>query len=127
MGKIFHGKTGLSGRIFQEKKFFEFMPLFQVGCSTANFYKISKNTYILNVRSANPSCNITRRSLDYIGRTMEEVLLGKERVIFILQNLSFVMSKEKHCMAPRRVMELLGFIMRITDCDNIPPIKQKRE
>ena len=79
------------------------------------------------MRSANPSCNIPRRSLDYIGRTMEEVLLGKERVIFILQNLSFVMSKEKHCMAPRRVMELLAFIMRITDCDNLPPIKQKRE
>lgn len=104
-------ETGPPGGIFQEKKFFEFMPLFQVGYSTANSYKTSKNTNILNARSANPSCNIPRRSLDYIGRTMEEVLLGKERVIFILQNLSFVMSKEKYCMTPRRVMEFLGFII----------------
>ena len=58
---------------------------------------------------------------------MEEVLLGKETVIFILQNLSFVMSKEKYCMAPRRVMELLRFIMRIRDHDNLSPMKEKRE
>ena len=58
-------ETGPPGGIFQEKKFFEFMPLFQVGYSTANSYKTSKNTNILNARSTNPSCNIPRRSLDY--------------------------------------------------------------
>ena len=105
-------ETGPPGGIFQEKKFFEFMPLFQVGYSTANSYKTSKNTNILNARSANPSCNIPRRSLDYGGGGGNgRSASGKETVIFILQNLSFVMSKEKYCMTPRRVMEFLGFVI----------------
>ena len=36
------------------------LPLFQVGSSTANFYKTSKNMDILNAKSANPSCNTPR-------------------------------------------------------------------
>ena len=77
-----------------ERKIFQVhMPLFWVWSSTANFWKTSKKNNILNVKSVNPSCNITKRPLDN-GVTMEEVLLRKSTVNFVLQNLGFVINKE---------------------------------
>ena len=104
--KDFTVKLELQGRIFQhstsqeQQEIFPVgrevfrvrIPLFRVGSSTANFYRASKNTNILNVKSAKPSCNIPRRSLDN-GETMEEVLLGRDTVIFIVQNLGFVIKE----------------------------------
>ena len=98
-------ETGPPGGIFQEKKFFEFMPLFQVGYSTANSYKTSI------MREVPIPLVIYLEDLLIMGGGNGRSASGKETVIFILQNLSFVMSKEKYCMTPRRVMEFLGFII----------------
>ena len=74
--KRFHDKIGPPGHTFQhstsqkqqemyhfpvEWKIFQVhMPLFWVWSSTANFWKTSKKNNILNVKSVNPSCNITK-------------------------------------------------------------------
>ena len=117
-------ETGPPGGIFQEKKFFEFMPLFQVGYSTANSYKTSKNTNILNARSANPSCNIPRRSLDYGG--------GQWKKCFWEGDSYLHTSKPEFCNEQREILHdtkksngILGIHHKLGDHDNLPPIKEK--
>lgn len=41
------------------------------------------------------------------------MLLGRDTVIFILQKFDFVINKEKACMEPSTVMELLEFILGV--------------
>ena len=124
--KRFYGKTGPPGHIFQDsisqkqeeichspvgrEDFVVHMPLFRDGSSTANFYKTSKYTNILNANSANPFCNIPRRSLG--NESMEEMRLGRDMVILILQNPGFVIHKEQSFMETIRVMEFSRFVIK---------------
>lgn len=58
------------------------------------------------------------------------MLLGRDTVIFILQNLDFVINKEKACMEPSRVMELLQFILAVMTISKYMTIflpKEKKE
>lgn len=123
--KRFYGKTGPPGPIFQHsisqkqeeichspvgrKDFGVHMPLFRDGSSTANFYKTSKYTNILNAKSANPFCNMARRSLG--NESMEEMRLGRDMVILILPNPGFLIRKEQSCMEPIREMEFSRFVI----------------
>ena len=53
--------------------------------------------------------NIPRQSPDNWREAIEERSVVKYTVIFILQKLGFVTSKEKHCTETSRVMDFLGF------------------
>ena len=46
-----------------------------------------------------------------IGRNKEDVPLGRDTFIFVLQNLQFTIQRDKSCMEPKQVMKFLGFII----------------
>ena len=58
-----------------------------------------------------------------MGESLEEILLGRNTIIFVLQNLEFVINKEKSCLKPKKVMESLGFIIN----SNLTSIYQTQE
>ena len=46
-----------------------------------------------------------------MGRTKEDLPLGRDTFIFVLQKLWFIIQRDKSCMEPKQVMEFLGFII----------------
>ena len=46
-----------------------------------------------------------------IGRNKEDVPLGRDTFIFVLQNLQFTIQRDKSCMEPKQVIKFLGFII----------------
>ena len=46
-----------------------------------------------------------------MGRTKEDLPLGRDTFIFVLQKLWFMIQRDKSCMEPKQVMEFLGFII----------------
>ena len=58
---------------------------------------------------------------------MEEMCLGRDMVIFILQNLGFEIKKEQSCMEPIRVMQFLGFIINSESMTIFLPEEKKKK
>lgn len=85
------------------------MALFRVGPSPLNYCIRSKKTTLLIRRIQICIRNIPRQSPDNWREAIEERSVVKYTVIFILQKLGFVTSKEKHCTETSRVMDFLGF------------------
>lgn len=46
-----------------------------------------------------------------MGISVEEKLLGSDAIIFALQNLGFVINKEKFCLKLKKVIKFLGLII----------------
>ena len=46
-----------------------------------------------------------------IGESVKEIPLERDTAIFVLQNLEFMINKEKSYLKPKKVMEFLGFII----------------
>lgn len=44
-------------------------------------------------------------------RTIENVPLGSDTIVFVLQNLRFIIHKGKSCMEPKQVIDFPSFIL----------------
>ena len=46
-----------------------------------------------------------------MGSTIEEVLMGRDTLIYLLQNLGFIINQKKSVMIPSQIIEFLGMII----------------
>ena len=86
------------------------MLLFWVGSSLLNLHKFFESFAALDEENADSSDN----NLDYLlimGESLEEILLRRTIVVFVLQHWGLIINKEKFCLEPKKMMESLGFVM----------------
>ena len=81
--------------------------MFRLGTSSLNLPKIAKNATVCpeedNIRIV-----IYLDNMLIMGQTMEEILMSRDTLIFLLQHLSFVLSLEKSILNLVQEIEFLG-------------------
>ena len=82
--------------------------MFQLGNSSRNLQKIAKNTSVCVLRRINIRIVIYLDNMLIMGQTMEEILMRRDTVIFLLQHLSFVLNLEMSILNLVQEIEFLG-------------------
>ena len=102
-------------RFVWEGTIFEFICLcFGLGPGPRIFTKLMK-VPITILRRLNIRLIIYLDDMLILARTVEEALSHLHTVIYLLENLGFVINKKKSAMTPSTIMEFLGFIINSKD------------
>ena len=97
--------------------------MFRLRSSSQNLHKIAKNTSVCPEEDKYSDSNIFGRYV-YHGSNMEEILMSRDTVIFLLQRLDFVLSVEKSILNPVQEIEFLGVtINSLKMCVSLPQEK----
>ena len=92
-------------------KFYEFLCLrFGLGLAARIFTKILKVPISL-IRSLNISIVIYLDDMLLLGRSVKEVLVATDTVIFLLQHLGFVINLKKFILTHQQKIEFLGLLV----------------
>ena len=83
------------------------LPLFWTRPSTKNFYKNTQNCSFSVASPEHTNYNLLGRQL-LIGHTIEETLMARDTVIFLLQQLGFVLNLKKSVLTPTQRIEFFG-------------------
>ena len=86
------------------------LPLFRPESCTKIFIKILKVPMSL-LRRFNIRIIIYLDDMLLLGKTMEEILVARDTLIFLLQHLWFVINLKKSVLEPQQKMEFLGLII----------------
>ena len=81
--------------------------MFWRGTSSQNLHKIAKNTSVCPEQDKYLDSNVLDNIL-MMGQTMEEILMSRDTVIFLLQHLGFVLNMERSILNPVQEIEFLG-------------------
>ena len=81
--------------------------MFRLGTSSQNLHKIAKNTSVCPEQDKYLDSNVLDNIL-MMGQTMEEILMSRDTVIFLLQHLGFVLNMERSILNPVQEIEFLG-------------------
>ena len=73
--------------------------MFWLGTKSKNLHKIVEKTNVCIVKDKHSDSNIFGRCA-YNGQTMEEILMSRDTVVFLLQYLGFVLNLEKFILNP---------------------------
>ena len=95
-------------RFLWSGKLYKFLCLcFGTRPSTKNFYKNTQNCSFSVASPEHTNYNLLGRQL-LIGHTIEETLMARDTVIFLLQQLGFVLNLKKSLLIPTQRIEFFG-------------------
>ena len=86
------------------------VPLLLVRLETRsrNLHKIDKNTTVSVLRMINIQIVIYLDNMLIMGQKMEEILMSRDTVIFLMQHLGFFLNMEKSILNPVQEIDFLG-------------------
>ena len=83
------------------------LPLFRLGCGPSSFMKVDENSNSCHKEAEWEDYNLSRQHLDN-GRVQGRLLILRDTLSFLLQNLGFVIKFKKFVLDPCHVLDFLG-------------------
>ena len=86
------------------------LPLLRPFSSSSGFYKAIKSPYLSLLRKLNVRIVIYLDDMLLMVSSLEDLLVARDTLIFILQHLGFLINVKDSCLEPKSTLEFLGVI-----------------
>ena len=88
-----------------------FLPLHRAFFSSSGLYKVIQSPYLSLLRKLCVRAAIYLSNMLLMVSSLGDLLMGRDTLIFILQNLGFLIDIKKACPEPTSTLEFFGVIV----------------